>query len=37
MLQIIYETFGVSREVGSRIEQRCALQQAVRAQKLMRQ
>lgn len=37
MLQIIYETFGVSREVGSRIEQRCALQEAVRAQKLMRQ
>lgn len=36
MLQIIYETFGVSRKMGNRLEQRTALQQAVRAQGLIR-
>lgn len=36
MLQIIYETFGVSRDTGSRMEQRAALHRAVRAQGLLR-
>lgn len=31
-LQVIYETFGVSREEGSRLEQRTALQRAAREQ-----
>lgn len=34
-LQMIYEIFGVSREEGSRVEQRSALRQAVRAEGLL--